>query len=848
MKKILSNILIVLTLIGFFLPSQAAAQAVTQPTPTAPMGYCRTTTFPRGEGVPTTRESRTLERDCPTIATAERTQGWVPYSEVNPETPAESTSALYDQISCGVIVSGTLDGCLVKLFYWIFFNIPSFLLTLSANFFNVMISLTLGSGLYEKASFIPKAWGVVRDISNIFFILILLYAAIQMILGLGGHGSRKIIQQVIVMAVLINFSMFLVKVVIDTSNILALIFYNKIGVTTVIKNGVQTATRDYIPTIDGSKNGIQDKDISGGLVSAFDPSKLLSEEFFKKAKERTQSVGMSVAGTATFVAGGAYIGSAIPIPILGTAVGAGGGWVASKIIGYFISSNEVPPGLLMAIILICGVIMSLATYAFFFAGFAFLSRLIELWILIIFSPFAFMSSSLPILEKVPYIGWKQWLSRLFEVAFMAPIFMFFLYFIFMIVEAKIFQSLADRSFEKQGTIEAIILLIIPALVVIILLLKAISYAKKSSGELGQAVMSGVKVAGALAVGGAALGGAALARGTVRSQARFVQNDKARGDALQFKDLSTKWNKVKGSKNPFNYIGLAKTAITSTAKFLPAKGADLMVTRVPGGKDEHGNPITLGKKMQNADKSYSHIEHSKHEIEAKMKEMHVFGDDTKFTDLSEPEQDKVKKELDKDALAKYFFGNQKLSQLKSEERVEIEQRYDGSYGTAPGMPNVARRGIAGGIGEQRVVVDSHGDAMGVTDKGTDLSTHPSFGPDTKFSSDSVVDFSKANAALGEFVQALRKNTMDIRNLGDIKPRSKGFGAGSAVALAAVAAGLRLAMKKGGVEIGTSQKNFLQDLNVTITSALKSVKIDVSDVSKAISDHSKGGGHGGGGGHH
>src|SRR3989338_11711984 len=155
---------------------------------------------------------------------------------------------------------------------------------------------------------------------------------------------------------------------------------------------------------------------------------------------------------------------------------------------------------MIALIFVSGAVMLFAAYAFFIAGISFLGRLIELWILIIFSPFAFMSFSVPLLEKVEYIGWDAWSKRLLAVSFMAPIFMFFMYLIFMIIKSNIFISLVARPDpDKQLWMETIILMVIPALIILILLMKATNYAKKSSGVLGEALMSGAKIAGGLAL-------------------------------------------------------------------------------------------------------------------------------------------------------------------------------------------------------------------------------------------------------------------------------------------------------------------------------------------------------------
>lgn len=72
------------------------------------------------------------------------------------------------------------------------------------------------------------AWKVFRDIANMFFIFILLYIAIGTILRLGGINMQKMIRNVIVVALLLNFSLFFTKIIIDASNILTIGFYNKI--------------------------------------------------------------------------------------------------------------------------------------------------------------------------------------------------------------------------------------------------------------------------------------------------------------------------------------------------------------------------------------------------------------------------------------------------------------------------------------------------------------------------------------------------------------------------------------------------------------------------------------------
>ncbi len=386
---------------------------------------------------------------------------------------APTGDAFKDEVfgDCG-IKPWTWPACFLSVgFYYTIFQLPSWILWLSAQFFDVMINLGIDSSVTRASGFIPAAWGVTRDFSNIFFILILLYVAIQTILGMG-HETKKIIVRVIIMALLINFSMFFTKVVIDSSNILALVFYNKLE----IKNADGTS-RPKDPALQTGK------DISGAMWKTFDATQLMTPKTITLLKTTT-------------VEGITKEGSTIPL------------------------------SLRLGIMVIAGSIMLFAAYAFFVAGLMFIGRLIELWVLIIFSPFAFMSWPIPLLRGTDYIGWDNWSKRLIATSFMAPIFMFFIYFIFMLLP-KISEFTRGDTTTILGTILAIL---IPAMIVLALLLKATHFAKKGGGRFGELIMKGAKIAGGLAVGAATGGTAMLAAGTIGKFASSIANN----DALKAK--------------------------------------------------------------------------------------------------------------------------------------------------------------------------------------------------------------------------------------------------------------------------------------------------------------------------
>ncbi len=91
--------------------------------------------------------------------------------------------------------------------------------------FSVQYSIVEFADNTKNANIVTTPWGILRDIANMALIFMLLYAGIRTILG-QGNENKKIIVNVVVIAVLINFSMFFTRVIIDTSNIIAITFYD----------------------------------------------------------------------------------------------------------------------------------------------------------------------------------------------------------------------------------------------------------------------------------------------------------------------------------------------------------------------------------------------------------------------------------------------------------------------------------------------------------------------------------------------------------------------------------------------------------------------------------------------
>ena len=99
---------------------------------------------------------------------------------------------------------------------------------------NMKVNVFGGSGAdITKGLGVDVAWKTFRDVANLFFIFILLYIAIGTILQLESVNTKKLLSSLIVVALLINFSLFITEAIIDVSNVFAIAFLNEISVGSV---------------------------------------------------------------------------------------------------------------------------------------------------------------------------------------------------------------------------------------------------------------------------------------------------------------------------------------------------------------------------------------------------------------------------------------------------------------------------------------------------------------------------------------------------------------------------------------------------------------------------------------
>ncbi|KND48543.1 MAG: hypothetical protein AB200_02335 [Parcubacteria bacterium C7867-005] len=139
--------------------------------------------------------------------------------------PTNTTDAACISISEGI----ELEDCMANASNAVL-KILSFLLGLAGILLNYVIDYTvvdMKQHIGDLTS-IKMIWETVRDIANMFFIFILLYASIKLILG-DRSLAKETIKNLVIIALFINFSLFGTKVLIDASNIVTLTFYGAIS-------------------------------------------------------------------------------------------------------------------------------------------------------------------------------------------------------------------------------------------------------------------------------------------------------------------------------------------------------------------------------------------------------------------------------------------------------------------------------------------------------------------------------------------------------------------------------------------------------------------------------------------
>lgn len=274
------------------------------------------------------------------------------------------------------------------------------LLILAGFIFDWLATYSLLGTLYQsgQGTIVYEGWTIFRDLANILFIFILIYIGIATILRLASAQTYKLLARVIVIALLINFSLVITRVVIDASNILALAFYDAFPPSNSVAGFVSGPFSGLGATKSLSAPFVE----SSGLLRFFE-----SSLFDGWLAERTDVLG----------------------------VGSASGEVFAYNIGEL-------------------VVLLVAAFVLFAAGILFAIRTVLLLILMILSPVAFAMYILPQTEGYA----RRWWSTLLNQAFFAPIFLA-LYYVVARMFGVLFQStsISNNATNFYGSIGTIII-------------------------------------------------------------------------------------------------------------------------------------------------------------------------------------------------------------------------------------------------------------------------------------------------------------------------------------------------------------------------------------------------------
>lgn len=183
-----------------------------------------------------------------------------------------------------------LADCLLYSFAWtmrLVVGVFSWILYLANELFNGILKLSIidfhkyletntnnsavGKTLYfPLGDAINTGWTTIRDLFNIAFIFVLLYVAIGTILGRSEISAKKMITNIIIAALLINFSAVFPKLIIDATNVISVTFYRGLDDDNNDNNTVVTEAPDLVLALIGKMPLGLNNEFNGN-INATDP-------------------------------------------------------------------------------------------------------------------------------------------------------------------------------------------------------------------------------------------------------------------------------------------------------------------------------------------------------------------------------------------------------------------------------------------------------------------------------------------------------------------------------------------------------------------------------------------------
>ncbi len=341
---------------------------------------------------------------------------------------------------------------------WLF--VSGWLLIISGYVFDILLVFTLESK-FLKLDVIENVWSTVKDFANLAFILGLIYISFSLILNFNRPGSQRLFVRLIIIALLLNFSLFASRVIIDAGNLTALSFYNQIDAPQLEKK--EYLVDALVPkAAENFRDNAKRSTISGAIVAAVNPARLLGQDVFDNFIQRLD----------------------------------GDGWIDFQVAFTMISFAVI--SILMSFELLVG-------------GFFFIGRTVWLMLLMVLSPLAFVAWFLPDTEKYT----KQWFTLIVDRAFCIVPYIFAIWFILMISGAT--KSDAAQAIKNQDNLDIYIFVGLQFLVMYMVMKLARKQSQKmceGGMGIGSKVLDMANTAKGAAFGAMVGGPGMVLRGTV----------------------------------------------------------------------------------------------------------------------------------------------------------------------------------------------------------------------------------------------------------------------------------------------------------------------------------------------
>ncbi len=380
----------------------------------------------------------------------------------NIQVHAQENGFLYED--CGGGASEYLSFCAMRngilhVFELIWYNLTQILAAVAGLVLDFLLVHSISSESY-RSGIIEAGWEILRDFTNIIFIFALMLIAFNMVLGRDGGNIKSSLIKTILVALVINFSLFVTYTIVDSSNIFAHTFYNRIDV-----QGKATVAQ-----------------APGGGPSAE------INKFFKETS--TKSVSLAVVSQ----------------------------FNPQRIIAASGDSSSFSFGERLFIVFTAGALNILLIYIFISVAMLFLGRTVGIMLLGIFAPVAFGTLTIPKADNIRWIGFSTWWKQLLTLAFSAPIFLFLMYLTITFANNNGVLASLQSANPNSNAIVNLINVVLPFAIIAILLMTSLKVTKKMAGELGGMIVDYVKKGAGVAITGAALaatGGAAALGGAAR---------------------------------------------------------------------------------------------------------------------------------------------------------------------------------------------------------------------------------------------------------------------------------------------------------------------------------------------